>query len=266
MVHYTILDGGDQPNVVPPEATVWYYLRAPEYPAIKKLHDLGHRMAGAAAVMTDTKVSHRIVGSAWPVHFNKTIAEVQQRNIERVGMPRWSEADQTLARAIQKEVGVKVEGLKLEVEKVGGPLQDPNPGSDDIGDISWNVPTTYLRFPANVPHIPRHHWSSGVAMATPIAHQGSTAGAKAMAATALDFLLSPALVREAWDYFRDVQTKEIKYEPLIQATDRPTVEMNLERMEKFLPRLRKLYYDPERHATYLDQLGISYPTLRMKPQ
>jgi len=45
-----------------------------------------------------------------------------------------------------------------------------------------------------------------------IAHKGSTAGAKVQAMTALDFLLQPELVKQAWDYFRDVQTKEVHYE------------------------------------------------------
>ncbi|MQA91033.1 MAG: hypothetical protein GEU90_12470 [Gemmatimonas sp.] len=27
----------------------------------------------------------------------------------------------------------------------------PPPGSDDIGDVSWVVPTVTLRFPANIP-------------------------------------------------------------------------------------------------------------------
>ena len=54
-------------------------------------------------------------------------------------------------------------------------------GSDDIGDVSWNVPTISLRFPSNIPDLPGHNWTNAIAMATPIAHKGATAGAKAMA-------------------------------------------------------------------------------------
>src|SRR5712691_1709339 len=115
--HYVITDGGDQPNVVPSEASVWYYFRELDYPHIKELYELGNKMAQAATMMTDTTVNQRTVGSAWPAHFNKVIAETQQKNLEAVGVPQWSEADQILAKALQKEIGSKEEGLSKKVKK-----------------------------------------------------------------------------------------------------------------------------------------------------
>ncbi len=259
--HYVITNGGDQPNVVPSEATVWYYFREIDYPHIKQLHDLATTMANAAASMTGTTVTQRVVGSAWPTHFNRVIAEVQQKNIDAVGMPEWSDNDQLLAKALQKDIGAKVEGLNHKVKPLEGPKEPKGGGSDDIGDISWNVPTVYLRYPANIPNLPGHSWPNAVAMATPIAHKGSTAGAKVQATTALDFLLQPELVQKAWDYYRNEQTKDVKYEALIGAADKPAVELNREKMEAFRPALRKYYYDPEKYATYLEQLGIKYPTV-----
>ena len=260
--HYVIINGGDQPNVVPSDAAVWYFFRELDYPLIKELYELGNKMAQAAAMMTDTTVTQRVVGSAWPPNFNKVIAEAEQKNIEMIGMPIWSEADQTLAKALQKEIGAKVEGLKLRIEKLEPPKEPESGGSDDVGDISWNVPMVYLRFPANIPNLPGHSWANAVAMATPIAHKGSTAGAKAQAMTALDFLLTPELVKQAWIYFRDVQTKQIKYTPLINPSDQPAIDLNKEKMEKFAPELKKYYYDPGRYKTYLEQLGVQYPTVK----
>jgi aminobenzoyl-glutamate utilization protein B len=260
--HYVIPNGGEQPNVVPSEASVWYYFRELDYPHIKDLYEIGNKMAQAASMMTDTSVTQRLVGSAWPVHFNKVIAEVQQKNIEAVGLPEWSDSDQTLARALQKEIGAKEDGLKTKVNELHPPREDLGGPSDDIGDISWNVPTVYLRYPANIPNLPGHSWPNAVAMATPIAHKGSTAGAKVQAMTALDFLTTPVLVQQAWTYFRDVQTKDIKYKPLIEPGDKPMIDFNREKMEKFLPELRKFYYDPKRYQTYLQQLGIEYPTVK----
>ncbi|MFN7944569.1 MAG: amidohydrolase [Blastocatellia bacterium] len=261
--HYVVVNGGDQPNVVPSEASVWYYFRELDYPKIKALYELGNKMAQAATMMTDTTVTQRVVGSAWPNHFNKTVAEVQQKNIEAVGMPEWNEADQTLAKALQKEISAKVEGLKTKVKELEKPKEQVlGGGSDDVGDISWNVPMVYLRFPANIPNLPGHSWENAIAMATPIAHKGSTAGAKVQAMTALDFILNPELIRQAWDYFNNVQTKEIKYQPLINPSDTPAVELNKEKMEKFRPELKKYYYDPAKYKTYLEQLGIKYPTVK----
>ena len=70
--HYVIRNGGDQPNVVPPNASVWYYFRETDYDHIKEMWDIGNKMAEAAAMMTDTESRSRVLGSAWPQHFNKT--------------------------------------------------------------------------------------------------------------------------------------------------------------------------------------------------
>jgi aminobenzoyl-glutamate utilization protein B len=261
--HRVIINGGDQPNVVPPEAAVWYYFRELDYQHIKELYDLGNMIGDSAAKMTGTTVDHKLVGSAWPPFLNKVIAEAQHKNIEAVGMPKWSDADQTLAKSLQKEIGAKVEGLKDKIEPLSEPVKKPTGGgSDDIGDISWNVPMVYLMYPANIPNLPGHSWANGVAMATPIAHKGSTAGAKVQAMTALDFLLQQDLVTQAWDYFKNVQTKDAHYESFLGANDQPAIEMNKEKMEKFAPQLKKYYYDPAKYKTYIEQLGISYPTVR----
>ena len=61
--------------------------------------------------MTNTSFTERVLGSAWPVHMNKAIAEAMYANIKQVGLPQWSEDDQTLAKAVQKELKVKEEGL-----------------------------------------------------------------------------------------------------------------------------------------------------------
>jgi aminobenzoyl-glutamate utilization protein B len=134
-------------------------------------------------------------------------------------------------------------------------------GSDDIGDVSWNVPTVTLRFPSNVDGLQFHHWSSAMAMATPIAHKGATAGAKVIAATIIDLLQQPALIDEAWTYFRDEQLAGERYVPFIGNDDPPAIEKNAEVMELYRERLRPFYYDPSRYDTYLEQLGIVYPQL-----
>ena len=102
-------------------------------------------------------------------------------------------------------------------------------------------------------------------MATPIAHKGATAGAKAQAMTILDLVMRPELVMQAWQYFNDEQAKETEYTPLITADDSPAIELNRDIMEKFRPELRKLHYDPSTYDSYLEQLGIEYPTLPEAP-
>jgi aminobenzoyl-glutamate utilization protein B len=186
-----------------------------------------------------------------------------------VGLPKWSDADQLLAKSLQCEMGNRnPNGLNDELGNVisGPSLNSMGGGSDDIGDVSWNLPTVTLRFPSNIPGLPGHNWTDAIAMATPIAHKGAVAGAKVQAATMIDLYTKPTILEQAWRYFREVQTKNMKYEPLIRESDQPPTHLNAEIMAKYKPELRKYYYDPNRFNTYLEQLGIKYPTVRPCPQ
>jgi aminobenzoyl-glutamate utilization protein B len=99
-------------------------------------------------------------------------------------------------------------------------------------------------------------------MATPIAHKGVTAGAKVQAMTMIDLLLKPEIVTAAWDYFKNTQTRTQKYEPLLRPQDQPAIELNKGIMDRYRAEMRKYYYDPTKYKTYLEQLGIKYPTVR----
>ena len=276
-LHYVITNGGDQPNVVPPTASVWYYYREADYEHIMRLWEIGTNMAKAATLMTDTTYTERLLGAAWPGHFNKAIAEDMYENIKKVGLPTWSDADQTLAKGLQTELGVRVSGLASKIQPMrapraapaggedegfGGQNQPTGGGSDDIGDISWNVPTVVLNYPSNIPGGPGHNWANGVSMATPIAHKGVVAGAKVQALTMLDILLHQEVVDKAWDYFKNVQTKDQKYKSFVRDGDVPAIWLNKGIMEKYRPQMKTMYYDPSKYDNYLDQLGIKYPTVR----
>lgn len=261
--HYVIVDGGDQPNVVPSKATVWYFVREMTADKIRENFATLQRVAEGAAMMTDTTVTRRIVGAAYPRHFNKPIAQAMDLNIQAIGLPEWSADDQAYARALQELMEAEeINGLVTELPGLEGPPEVPESGgSDDIGDVSWSVPTITLRFPSNVDGLQFHHWSSGMAMATPIAHKGATAGAKVIATTMIDLLQQPELVDDAWRYFRDEQSAGETYQSFLGADDPPPIEKNTEIMNQYRNELRKYYYDPSRYETYLEQLGIDYPQL-----
>jgi len=267
-VHYVVTDGGDQPNVVPRNASVWYYLRELDYEHIMELFDYSTDIAEGAAKMSGTKlISTRILGSAWPRHFNEPIAQAMYSNIKEVGLPVWDKNDQALAKAVQKEAGNKeLKGLPTELDSLRGPVSSRNNwggGSDDIGDISWTVPTVTLRFPSNIPGLPGHNWLNGIAMATPIAHKGAVSGAKVTAMTLVDLFTDKSLIKDAKKYFKN-QTKETKYQPMIRQTDKPAIELNEEIMRNYRDEMSNFYYDPDKYETYLDQLGIKYPTIKKK--
>lgn len=265
--HSVIKNGGDQPNVVPSKASIWYYLRHVTYPKIMDMYDRANKIAEGAALMTNTKVTRKVLGSAWPRHFNKVIAETMYQNIREIGLPEWSDEEQSLARAVQKEVNSPdmFDGLATKLDTIRMPVSRPvSGGSDDIGDISWKLPTVTLRFPSNIPGLPGHHWSNAIAMATPIAHKGVVAGAKVEAMTILDFLLKPELVDQAWKYFKEEQGMKEEYVPMVTENDSPAIYLNKEIMEEFKDELKNFYYDETKYGSYLEQLGIKFPTIREK--
>jgi aminobenzoyl-glutamate utilization protein B len=241
---------------------------------MKGMYDDAILYANSIAAITGTKVSHRLLGTAWPGHFNKSIAEATYRNIKTVGLPTWDSSDQQLARAVQKLVNAPKKnmrgdtinnGLATRLDTLNGPVQFSwGGGSDDIADIAWNVPTVVFRYPSNIPGTPGHNWADAIAMATPIAHKGVIAGSKVVAATVLDMLTNPGIITDAWDYHKNIQTKEVKYTSFLESKTLPAIHLNKKIMDEFRPQLKKYYYDPSKYKTYLEQLGIQYPQLQKK--
>jgi aminobenzoyl-glutamate utilization protein B len=261
--HYVIRDGGDQPNVVPSRASVWFYFREQTFENISKNYEIGNKIANAATQMTDTTLTRRVLGAAAPQNFNRPLAEAAYKNIRAVGLPQWTEDEQKFAKAVQKNIGVKEEGLATKLDELKEPPKEPKSGgSDDIGDVSWTLPTITVRYPSNIPNLPGHNWANAIAMATPIAHKGNIAGSKVVALTLLDLLNDKSLLPKAKEYFATVSTKDQKYVPMLSATDRPAIELNSETMARYNEALKTYYYDPSRYGTYLEQLKISFPTLQ----
>jgi aminobenzoyl-glutamate utilization protein B len=80
--------------------------------------------------------------------------------------------------------------------------------------------------------------------------------------TLLDLFTKPSLVADAKKYFNEVQTKEVKYIPFITKDDPPAIHLNKEIQGAFRSQLEKFYYDPSKYGTYLEQLGVVYPTIK----
>ena len=140
-LHYVILEGGEAPNVVPDKASVWYYVRNTD----ERLEDMYQRVvncakAGALAAGVEL-ASMRVISAIHQRHANKAAAELFQKNIELVGMPAWSEEEQAFAKALQKELGAKEEGMPAKVDKLEAPSGEfVGGGSSDVGDVTLIAP------------------------------------------------------------------------------------------------------------------------------
>ena len=77
--------------------------------------------------------------------------------------------------------------------------------------------------------------------------------------TVLDLLTRPELVQQAWDYFKNVQTKDVKYIPFLKSDTPPPTHLNADILAKYREQMKKFYYDPTKYGTYLEQLGHQVP-------
>jgi len=240
-LHYVILEGGEAPNVVPDRASVWYYVRNTD----EGLEDMYQRVvncAKAGALASGTELaSVRVLSAIHQRHANKAAAELFQKNIELVGMPAWSEEEQAFAKALQKELGAKEEGLPAKVS----PIEPPRTGRDfvgggssDVGDVTLIAPTATIQFPGWVPGAIGHHWSTVAAGYGSTAWKGLNAGAKAIAASAIDLLTKPEELAKLRKEFEEY-SKTHPYKPFLPADATPPNDLNKELMDKYRGLLEK---------------------------
>jgi aminobenzoyl-glutamate utilization protein B len=236
--HRTITVGGIQPNIIADKGQIWWFVRDASMPAAKETYDKLLKIAEGAALMTGTSWDVQYAASAWPQLVNKAIAEAIQKNIETVGVPKWSEAEQQFARDFQKAADKPVIGLREAPTPLGGRGQSAS--SNDSGDVSWVVPAGSLNFPASVPGIEYHEWKAAVTPVSSISHKGQAAGAKVLAASIIDLLTAPELLQKARAEF-EVESKKTPYFSLVPPEAKPDAELNHGEMEKYRADMRKYY-------------------------
>jgi aminobenzoyl-glutamate utilization protein B len=108
-----------------------------------------------------------------------------------------------------------------------------------------------------------HSTIAAMTEATPIAHKGAVAGAKAVAMTVLDLMTTPDLIAQAKDFFQNTELKNQKYISMLAPDDQPAIHINDELMTRVRPQMEKFYYNSAKYDSYLDQLGVKYPSGEM---
>ncbi len=232
-LHYVITEGGEAPNVVPDRSSVWYYIRNTDErleEMYKRVLDCAKGAAIASGTVLDTVT---VLTAIHQRHSNKGMAETIQRNIELVGMPEWTEKEQTYAKALQKELAEKETGYPVKVT----PLKQPSDiqvggGSSDVGEVTLIAPTATLNFPGGVPGSIGHHWSSVASNYGTAAWKGLNSGAKVMAATAIDLLTKPELLEAIKTEFAEY-SKTHPYKSFLPEGAKPPLDLNKELMNKY---------------------------------
>ncbi len=239
-MHYVITEGGEAPNVVPDKASVWYFLRNTD-DRVEDMYDRVMNCAKGAALASGTELSEvRVMAAAHQQHENKSLAEIMDANIQEIGMPEWTEEEQEFAKALQKSLGADEEGMPTEPGEIVLPAETfVGGGSSDHGDVTLVAPTATVRFPGAVPGAIGHHWSFVTCNYGSLAWKGLNAGAKAMAATAIDLLTKPQDLQKVKDEFTEY-SKEHPYKPFLPEDAVPPLDINESLMNKYAPLMEKM--------------------------
>ncbi|MFK7980754.1 MAG: amidohydrolase [Saprospiraceae bacterium] len=215
-IHYAILNGAKAPNIVPAFAEVAYIIRHPDMRECKAMIDRVILAANAAAMGTETEVSHEVITGYFNKLPNKTLAEVMHANLEIVGGVNYTETERQFATEIMTsydtkgktpETAQKVKPLEVITKGMGG--------STDVGDISWVRPTTGMRSATWVPGTVAHSWQAVAAGGTTIGHKGMMVAAKTLTLTALDLYQQPDKLIKAEAELLERRGGDFKYEALL---------------------------------------------------
>ncbi len=202
-IHSVITSGGEAPNVVPAYARVWYYLRDSDRIRLEKNYEWVMEIAAAAAQATQTTHKVTLMTGVHEMLLNRPLQEAMQRNLEAIGAPEYSEADQTFARDLQAFLGKETVGIAEGIDPL---MDDPGPvsgGSTDVAEISWKVPTVSLLVASAGSNLPWHSWATSASHGRPGSAVSAQIAAQVLAAMAMDLMTQPALVEAAQAYHRE---------------------------------------------------------------
>lgn len=192
-LHYTIVSGGDVPNVVPEYAKVWLWARDWQRSEVELLLARVRKVAEGAAMMTETTATVTVQAGSWEMLNNETGARLLDANLRRLWPINYTEEEQTFARTIQRATGVADIGMDREIQPLEG--QEQEGGSTDVGDVSWVVPTLHVTIATSPKKAPWHAWPVVATSGMSIGHKGLVLAAKTLAATMVDLYEQPAALK-----------------------------------------------------------------------
>ncbi len=216
-LHYVITHGGDVPNVVPAEAEVHYFVRAPERHQVEELYARLINIAKGATLMTDTTMEIDFLSGMYNTMYTKVVDDVISNSMKKVGTPRFNKEDMAFAIELKKSVPKNsLEGyyrlippdmlefakaiLSQPLNKIIVPPMGKGkvmPGSTDVADVSWKVPLGEFGTACEILGSPGHSWQNTATSGMGIGHKGMLTAAKILAVSTLEFMQNPHLVKNA---------------------------------------------------------------------
>ena len=225
-VHYAFADaGGLSPNVVQPTAKLIYMVRGENVRKAKALLNRVNNIARGAALMTETQMTTRQIDGTSSTVSNEVLEQLLYDNLLAAPLPTYTQRELTFAATLKTTYHTeglpgtrtcenrKVKAFVAEKSDNGNeavnnfvipyvPSNHFNPGSSDVGDVSWLTPTaqfTAVTWPSGCPG---HAWQTVSAGKTTFAYKGMLYASKVLAGAVADLMENPALLQKAREEFK----------------------------------------------------------------
>ena len=226
-VHYAITDaGGRSPNVVQPKASVLYMVRSNHVSEAVELQKRVDKIAQGAALMTDTTYEKLFIDGLADTVTNHVLERVLFENFQALGVPHYTPEELSFADALaatypgsdgvpgigsgyDPDYAEAVRQLRAQAGHAMNSFLLPlyqgdafQPGSTDVGDVSWQCPTAQIHVAAWPNGCPGHSWQNVSCDRTDIGHKAALHAGKVLSAAVMDLLTRPELLEEAKAEFR----------------------------------------------------------------
>lgn len=218
-LHYAYRDtGGTAPNVVPDRACLHYYIRACKVKDMMEIKKRVDDVARGAALMTGTTLTIEEVDGFSDFVPNRTLSELTAQCLQEVGAPPFDEQDEALARHFADTFSpeARMANLAVSCHQSGWPVDmlagqalcrttapyhhEPHqtePGSTDVGDVSYCAPTVQLYCSCWALGSGGHNWQVTAQSGSVLGEKGMLTAAKVLALAGLRAVENPALLQAA---------------------------------------------------------------------
>ena len=202
-IHYVIPNAGEAPNVVPEYAKVWYYVRDINREEVNKYYQRILKIAEGAALATNTTHKVYLITGVHEYMLNRPLQEALQANLEAVGSPMFTEAEQSFGRALQKFLKIEQKGFSTKIEPLAAEPGPVSGGSTDIADVSYITPTAGFSVSTAAADVPWHSWATSACHGTSAGRRGAIIATKVLAATGVDLFTNPELIKGAKAFWKE---------------------------------------------------------------
>lgn len=241
-IHSVITHGGEQPNVVPAFAEIWYYVRAPKRRYVEEIYTQVVKNAEAAAIMTSTTLDIEFLTGTHEFIRNIKLARVMQENLNKIGPTKFTKEEHEFAEELSGSINTEMKEKILLSKKIPLDLMGKNIhesildiyglgditfGSDDTGDVSYQTPLVQLLTACQVLGMPGHSWQVTANSGMSIGHKGMMLASKVIALTALDLIESPKLLEEVYNEWVK-STKDNPYKCSVPKGAQPNLNQIIE--------------------------------------